>query len=173
MIENLNQTRNDPVNQFYAYVTRDDFLDVYDDDDVVLTIRNFEKYETNTDVNNSNDEIKLSVKSQWKKIDVRLVTNDGETMRTDLNDDSNSDNDVELNDIETKSLSQGYEKKSNRRNVVDRRKIDENDTNIIDLNDRLETARILLGYRPPRKHRKRNLDDVSDSFESRYRKTVS
>lgn len=170
MTENLKETRQDPSNQFYAYVTRDDFVSVFGDEDVVLTIRNFDKYDNCED--ESNKDLELRVSSQWKKIDVRLVTNEGEAMRTEVaprEKDDHSEEDAKTKDLDGPiSFSQGYEKKSNRHHIH-RRKAVHFEHGEADMNDRLQTARVLLGYRPPKHHRKRNLDEASDSFESRYR----
>lgn len=170
MTENVKETRENPSNDFYAYVTRDDFVSVFGDDDVVLTIRNFDKYDNCED--ESNSDLELRVSAQWKKIDVRLVTNEGEALRTEVaprEKDDRSEEDARTKDLDApSSFSQGYEKKTSRRHV-DRRKAVHSQHGEADMNDRLQTARVLLGYRPPKHHRKRNLDEVSDSFESRYR----
>lgn len=41
--------QEDPDNQFYAYVTRDDLLECFGDD-VVLTIQNYDKYDTSAEI---------------------------------------------------------------------------------------------------------------------------
>lgn len=178
MSENLKQTQDDRLNQYYAYVTRDDFISVFGDDNVILTIRNFDKFETNEE--QTMDESCMRVTSEWKSIDVRLVTNEGSSIRSDadfdLNDDDNvaADDDVKNEEKNTLSLSlsssqpvrgsaANKRRHGQRATVVSESIRNEQQT----INERLQCAKTILGYRPPRKHLKRNLDEQSDSFESR------
>ena len=45
----IEYSREDPENQCYAYVTRDDLVDCFGDD-VILTVQNFDNYHTSTNV---------------------------------------------------------------------------------------------------------------------------
>lgn len=68
---------------YYAYVTRDDLTDCFGDS-VVLTLRNFDVYETMASEENPRPDVnepiidKLKVVSYNTSIDVRLVTDEGE-----------------------------------------------------------------------------------------------
>lgn len=79
MRENYKHARKSVSNDFFAYVTRDDLLDVFANDSVILTIRNCDtisegmvKTESNTKKHS------LRVNGRWKTVDVRLVTKDGQ-----------------------------------------------------------------------------------------------
>lgn len=88
MTLSLKHTQQDPDNMYYAYVTRDDLTDCFGDS-VVLTLRNFDYYETSAgetdgaqeERNGANDEImsenNLKIVSFNTSIDVRLVTDEG------------------------------------------------------------------------------------------------
>lgn len=196
MTENLKQTRNDPSNQYYAYVTRDDLVSVFGNDDVVLTIRNYDR----CDSSSSSDDTKrptLRLYGRWKSIDVRLVTDEGESLRTSINVDNQLAADDEHNEsIATttpvagvsssqpvkgsESMAAVNKRRTRRRKRHIVKEDDDEDSNDIltisanvdsdtnrDTDERLATAQALLGFRPSRKHLKRNLDEVSDSFECR------
>lgn len=86
----LKHTQQDPENMYYAYVTRDDLTDCFGDS-VVLTLRNFDYYETSRldadmlAMARSNGEMAetmadhntLKLVSYNTSIDVRLVTDEG------------------------------------------------------------------------------------------------
>lgn len=201
MKENLKRTTEDPANQYYAYVTRDDLIDCFPDDSVILTIRNYDNYvatpplidedESSIDIDESEDQSAeprtLRVYGRWKAIDVRLVTNEGEALHTDPSaieakkeEDKNKKNELALYDIPpylggtsssqpTESMQQKKRSGRSKRFV----KAEENDTSDNTTKDyenedeRKIAAKALLGYRPPKKQLKRNLDEISDSFESR------
>lgn len=88
MTLSLKHTQQDPDNMYYAYVTRDDLTDCFGDS-VVLTLRNFDYYETSASGAGSEMEVrnggnqetmlinKLKVVSYNTSIDVRLVTDEG------------------------------------------------------------------------------------------------
>lgn len=80
MKENVRQTKESPHNQLYTYITRDDLLRIFDKDDVVLTIKNYETM--SMDSHSADDDTKHSPRNvrfcgNWKSIDARLVTNNG------------------------------------------------------------------------------------------------
>lgn len=195
MAENLKQTRNDPNNEYYAYVTRDDLVDVFERDDVVLTIRNFDRCDRSSA--SSNDNVKrshtLRLHGQWKPIDVRLVTEEGEAMRATTNNlkIENGTTNSEQNEFNgmivgipsqqpTDELT-GARRRGRRRkrHII---KEDENENEDADtvsdgmeivndgdinqkLDERMSTAQTLFGFQPTRKYLKRNLDE--DSSECR------
>lgn len=187
MAENLKQTRKDPTNQYFAYVTRDDFVSVFGSDDVVLTIRNYDSCDSGP----SDDEKRQTLRlyGRWKSIDVRLVTDEGESMRTSVNfgtemaekgkKDSNDVGVSSSQPVEGSEPMATINKRQARRRKRHIVKEDDVDNDILPVSttigdgtgrnndERWVTAHALLGYRPSRKHLKRNLDEVSDSFECR------
>lgn len=187
MAENLKQTRKDPTNQYYAYVTRDDFVSVFGNDDVVLTIRNFDSCDSGPSDDAKRQTLRLY--GRWKSIDVRLVTDDGESMRTTATFETEmAEKQKTESNASGVSFSQPLEgsepmatinKRQARRRKRHIVKEDDADNKILtisttigdgtekEIDERRATAQALLGYRPPRKHLKRNLDEVSDSFECR------
>lgn len=197
MRENLRQTREESANQYYAYVTRDDLVDVFGSDEVILTLRNYDELtKNNIDKRNHRSPSTLRVQGRWKKIAVRLVTDEGEV----LQNKRNNEGDINKKQIITRELnnmpdsskfgisssqpSKDSRTKTNKRRPG-RRKRNENielqadddkkgNTSATfdvkfenEMDERRATAQTLLGYRPPTKQLKRNLDEVSDSFESR------
>lgn len=187
MRENLKQTRNDPNNQYYAYVTRDDFVSVFGEDDVVLTIRNYDSCDSSPSEDAKRQTLRLYGK--WKSIDVRLVTAEGESMRPSINFETEMA-DTEQNGSNAVGMSSSQPAKEkeaiasiNKRRARRRKrhivKEDDEDDDVLTIStaaggatdrkidERLATAQTLLGFRPSRKHLKRNLDEVSDSFECR------
>lgn len=77
----MNHALQDPILKRYLYVTRDDLIDCFGDD-VVLTLKNYEKYETPAYQEDDlliYDRI-LKVSSRNSPIDVRLVTSDGNSV---------------------------------------------------------------------------------------------
>lgn len=187
MTENLKQTRNDPTNQYYAYATRDDLVSVFGNDDVVLTIRNFDRCDSSP--SDAAKRRTLRLYGRWKSIDVRLVTDEGDSMRPSINfetataeQEQNGSNAVGVSSSQPVKGSEAMATTNKRRAGRRKRHIvkeDDGDDDIIaipatvsggaekDIDERLETAQALLGFRPSRKHLKRNLDEVSDSFECR------
>lgn len=179
MRENLKQTKNDPTNQYYAYVTRDDLVSAFGSEDVVLTIRNYDSCDSS-----SSDDAKrqtLRLYGRWKSIDVRLVTDEGDSMRKSINFETDmtekEENIANTIGISSSQPVKGSDALSNvnkrrarrrKRHIV---KEDDEDNDIstisttIDgcadkpIDERLATAQTLLGFRPTRKHLKRNLDD--------------
>lgn len=179
MRENYKQARKSPENEFYAYVTRDDLLQVFGDDSVILTARNCDTVQTGK----SKDEKapvkhKLRVHGRWKKVDMRLVTTNGEIANTDQSDDT------EMNGEKLKSDSAGQQVPSNvignrrpgRRRKPERFELKDEDSNAeldlgakkhklnlteeeSELEERRLTAEALLGYRPAIKQRKRNFEE--------------
>ncbi|XP_030569014.1 transcription factor E2F2 [Drosophila novamexicana] len=69
---NLHYIMQDPTNQSYAYVTRDDLLKIYGDDSV-FTIPN---YDEEVEIQRSDHELRVSL-DNGSTIDIRLVTNQG------------------------------------------------------------------------------------------------
>lgn len=193
MKENYKQARKDPTNEYYAYVTRDDLLDVFDNDSMILTVRNCDTIRQSTRTSEEDDEEiethTLRLHGRWKAVDVRLVTTDGElTRRTPDGTESETSDKVQ-------SASQSKPDELNNRRPGRRRrrkeeniqfKTDEesgaelNESNKKrprndnqngedeELKERRITAQTLLGYRPQRKELKRNLDDGSDSYDRKY-----
>lgn len=70
----LEQTQRNPENTYYAYVTRDDLIDCFGDN-VVLTLRNFDFYET--DAAGALAQQLTVVSANQTPVDVRLVTQQG------------------------------------------------------------------------------------------------
>lgn len=193
MKENYRQTRKSPSNEYYAYVTRDDLIDVFGEDSVTLTVRNFDtvRESTKTAEEDETDVEKhtLRVHGLYKTVDVRLVTTDGEMRhRTppppdDSELDSNGSSQIQSSSQPiAKSSEQSIKRRPGRRRKTeikdddaDRDASNQNLANISasestednELAERRLLAKSLLGYRPPRKQLKRNLDDESDSFECR------
>lgn len=193
MKENYRQARKSPANEYFAYVTRDDLIDVFGEESVILTVRNFDtvregktkEEENETDVEKNT----LRVSGLWKTVDVRLVTTDGEILhRTPPNtDDSEIDTNNKLQsssqpvagNVERKRRP-GRRRKRDRSNIKEEEST-ETDEQIVSVSsstdnaedsetaERRSMAKSLLGYRPPVKQLKRNLDDESDSFECRYK----
>lgn len=73
--------RASPVNQSFAYVTRDDLVEAFGDT-VILTVQNYDKYETPLlQINDSiiaNRFLCITAET-GSMVDVRLVTNDGDS----------------------------------------------------------------------------------------------
>lgn len=79
MRENYKQARKSPSNDFFSYVTRDDLLEVFGKESVILTIRNCDTLREGTSKAEDNTrKHTLRVNGRWKAVDVRLVTTDGE-----------------------------------------------------------------------------------------------
>ncbi|XP_055695256.1 transcription factor E2F5 [Lutzomyia longipalpis] len=82
MRQNLRNSIEDIVNQSYAYITRDDLLDCYSDD-AVLVLRCPEKMQIavpSVKTENVQDRPSLKVSSQMREIDVRLLTTEGRSL---------------------------------------------------------------------------------------------
>ncbi|EDV54465.1 transcription factor E2F2 [Drosophila erecta] len=71
---NLRYVMQDPSNRSYAYVTRDDLLDIFGDDSV-FTIPN---YDEEVDIKRNHYELAVSL-DNGSTIDIRLVTNQGKS----------------------------------------------------------------------------------------------
>lgn len=193
MKKDYERAKKNPENEFYAYVTRDDLIDVFGENSVILTVRNFTEKQTKHQPNENDDEEEhiLRVKGRFKKIDVRLVTTDGEAIQQGPPQSDDTATEGESSDKQIlASQPMPREINSDKRRTNRRRKpeqveirdddsnteIDEqNSTNLSNTaeedrekEERIETAKALLGFRPPKKQRKRNFDDDYDSFESRY-----
>lgn len=75
----LQHAQRNPSNAYFAYVTRDDLIDCFGDN-VVLTMRDFDFYET--DVSGAMAK-ELRVVSQNTPVEVRLVTQEGDVYNTE------------------------------------------------------------------------------------------
>lgn len=181
--------KKNPENQMYAYITRDDLLEIYGDDKVVLTLRNFadvRQKTTKADEDAAPAHI-LKVNGRFKKVDVRLVTTNGEALQQQQQQpqpiEDNDDSDKQLPATETAALTPSDI--SNRRNrrrkpakletkddEFDEKASAKKTTNDHgedkELAERRVLAKTLLGYRPPAKLMKRNFDDDCDTFECWY-----
>ncbi|EDW36803.1 GL25864 [Drosophila persimilis] len=71
---NLRYVMQDPTNLSYAYLTRDDLLQIYADDSV-FTIPN---YDEEVEIQRSDNELRVSL-DNGSTIDIRLVTNQGKS----------------------------------------------------------------------------------------------
>lgn len=189
MRENYKQARKSPSNEFFAYVTRDDLLDVFGKESVILTVRNCDTVREGKIKNEDDVEKKtLRVHGRWKKVDVRLVTTDGDVSRQPPTRTDDTENEVESIDTqkpvsasqpEAKNIATGS-RRPGRRRKPDKLELKDEDTIEIEeikstnlteeeneLEERRITAETLLGYRPPHKQRKRNFDE--EWLESRYK----
>lgn len=79
--QSLKNSFEDPNNKKLAYVTRDDLLDAYGDNKLILTIRKCDAIDTPAIHTNENIILNraLKVTSKGCCVDVRLVTDDGES----------------------------------------------------------------------------------------------
>lgn len=81
IIHDQQNVRASPVNQSFAYVTRDDLVEAFGDT-VILTVQNYDKYETPLlQINDSiiaNRFLCITAET-GSMVDVRLVTNDGDS----------------------------------------------------------------------------------------------
>lgn len=79
MRENYKNARKSPSNDFFSYVTRDDLLEVFGKESVILTIRNCDTIRENAlKAEDNTKKHTLKVSGRWKAVDVRLVTTDGD-----------------------------------------------------------------------------------------------
>lgn len=198
MKENYRQARKDPVNEYYSYVTRDDLLKAFGDNSVILTVRNCETIREGIRESDEDEGIKhtLRANGQWKSVDVRLVTTDGELTEQTPNEfigETEAATETSVN-IETtvKAVATNNNKRPGRRRRKDDNiqfKIDEessvdNDESSSkrsrneqtsddekELEERRITAQTLLGYRPLKRELKRNLYDDQASFDSKWMNT--
>lgn len=177
MQENYKQARKSPSNEYFAYVTRDDLVDVFGKDSTILTVRNCDTIRQGK----TKDALKqtLRVHGLWKKVDVRLVTNDGEVAQKTIQTSDETEMDGELSGVPKISSNQSESnnnasRKPGRRRKPERFELKEDDSSIEpeqlkrsktnvteeekELLERRITAETLLGYRPPRVQRKRDLD---------------
>lgn len=194
MRENYKHARKSLPNDFFAYVTRDDLLEVFGDDSVILTIKNCDTIrEGKIKVENDAKKHSLQVNGRWKAVDVRLVTNDGQVAAQSTalpaiaNSDGESSHKESASQPEPKSVVT-YTRRPGRRRKPDQKidiRDDEDDDAIIEppskikpppppkelTSDELEqqekqiTAQTLLGYRP--QYKQRRFED--DWLESRYK----
>lgn len=192
MRENYKQARKNPANEFFAYVTRDDLLDVFDDESVILTVRNCDTVRQSK-VKSEDDQKKhtLRVSGRWKQVDVRLVTTDGEVAKKAVRhlDDIETDGDssdapklLSASQPETKTVI--AERKAGRRRKQEQFELKDDSSMETyepkskkllteeekELEERRITAETLLAYRPPLIQRKRNLNE--DWLESRYNNVI-
>lgn len=81
MRQNLKNILGDTVNQSYAYVTRDDLLDCYGEDNVMV-LRCSEKMQLSVPLKSEAEESEcaLQISSQMREIDVRLLTKQGRSL---------------------------------------------------------------------------------------------
>lgn len=190
MRENYKQARKNPANEFFSYVTRDDLLDVFGRESVVLTVRNCDTIRQGR-IKEEEESTKhtLRVHGRWKAVDVRLVTTDGEVARRPpQNSEESSETDAEMSE-KSESFSQPTAPNSStignrrpgRRRKPERVELKDDDYSIEmdrtnkstslteeekELEERKITAETLLGYRPPPKQRKRIFNE--DWLECRY-----
>lgn len=186
MRENYKQARKNPANEFFSYVTRDDLLDVFGKDSVILTARKCDTIRQSKS-EDSPKKHTLRLNAPYKKIDVRLVTTDGEvTKETQNADERETDSDANeshtsANQSESKSNTIGVRRPGRRRKperievkdddislepAVKRTKQNSTEEEDEDLEERRITAQTLLGYRPSLVQRKRNFDE--DWIECKY-----
>lgn len=189
------RAKRDPVNNMYAYVTRDDLLDVFGEDSATLTMRNFTEIRQKTRKTEENEitEHILNVSGKFKKVDVRLVTTDGEALehKPQSNDETTAEDDASDKQCSTSqsSISNASDmgaRRPNRRRKPEKleTKDDENGIEMDDmpitqstkdeevdneLEERRLVAEALLGYRPPSKLKKRNFDADCEAFERKLR----
>lgn len=145
MRENYKHARKSVTNDFFAYVTRDDLLQVFGNDSVILTLKNCDTIREGSKMkaeNGSKKHHSLQVNGRWKAVDVRLVTNDGQvaaqsTASTDVGnivanlDDDSSHKTVSASQPETKSAV-AYSRRPGRRRKPDQKidiKDDDDDDN--------------------------------------------
>lgn len=188
MKENYKQARKSPSNEFFAYVTRDDLLEIFGEDKVILTVRNCDTVrEGKTKEVDCPEKQTLRVHGRWKKVDVRLVTTNGEVASKPVRTDE-TETDGELSDAQKSASTSQPDNKTNviggrrpgRRRKPEQFELKDDESSVESdqqknkkLSDEEKereewriTAETLLGYRPPLKQRKRNLDE--DWLESRY-----
>lgn len=195
MRENYKHTRRSPTHEFFAYVTRDDLLEVFGNESVILTVRNCDTIREGTSkVENSLKRHTLRVKGRWKADDVRLVTTDGDVAAQPSAGQATADGDaanVDSVSNEPASASQPepsvatYSRRPGRRRKPERIELKEDDGVEIEQPAKLQqppkvltpveteqqerriTAETLLGYRPPYEQQKRHFEE--DWLESRYK----
>lgn len=188
MRENYKQARKSPSNEFFAYVTRDDLLDVFGKDSCILTMRNCDTIRKGkTKIEEDSEKHTLRVHGKWKKVDVRLVTTDGEITRQTsdepVTDGDSSETQKATSASQPESKNNAVEnRRPGRRRKPERLELKDDDSSVDtdqakrfkanlteeekELEDRRITAETLLGYRPPPMQRKRILDE--DWLECRY-----
>lgn len=189
MREEYKQARKSPANDFFAYVTRDDLLEVFGREKVILTVRNCDTIREGTTKEEDNpSKHTLRVHGRWKSVDVRLVTTDGAVACQAPTTSDNMDVDGEVNETQQIVSASQPEAKTNatsrrpgRRRKPEKFELKDDDSTEIEqpkpiailteeekeLEERRLTAKTLLGYRPPIKQRKRTWED--DWLESRYK----
>lgn len=187
MRENYKHARKSPSNEFFAYVTRDDLLDVFGDDSIILTVRNCDTIRQGKCKTDENlEKHTLRVQGRWKKVDVRLVTTDGE-LTTRAPEEPETDGESSGTQ-KTLSASQPEtavgSRRPGRRRKPERLELKDDDSSVEsdnvkrfktnlneeekELEERRITAETLLNYQPTPTQRKRYLDE--DWIECRYNK---
>lgn len=189
MRENYKLARKSPSNEFYSYVTRDDLLDVFGKESVILTVRNCDTVRQGK-IKDEDESVQrtLRVNGRWKTVDVRLVTTDGEVAQQTECSSEEPETDVEMSGKSGTSTQPAPNSNvignRRRRRKPERLELKDEDCTIeIDepkstslteeeqeLEERRITAKTLLGYRPPLKQRKRNFDE--DWLECRYKMVI-
>lgn len=194
------RTKKEPMNDVYAYVTRDDLLSVFGEEAVILTLRNFtelrQKTVPNGDQSSGATEHILKVNGRFKRVDVRLVTTDGEALQPNAQngddlasgtDDDASDRHCAAAQPSASSASDTGARRTNRRRKPEmvQTKDDECTMEVDEvpavagkaasagavdkeLQERQLIAKTLLGYRPPSKLMRRIFKDDGDSFECKH-----
>lgn len=145
----------------YLYVTRDDLIDCFGDN-VILTLKNYDKYEEpayqEDDTLIYNRILKVSSKNS--PIDVRLVTNDGNSVLP-VNEVRNF---MERNNEFTSSSQNAVEPKveRSRKRKSNPQYLEENDHS-----EEIETASILLrGVKFRASHRNRKCNNNLDALDT-------
>ncbi|XP_055295053.1 transcription factor E2F5 isoform X2 [Sitodiplosis mosellana] len=186
MRNNYQQARRSPSNEFFAYVTRDDLLDVFGKESVILTARNFDTVRKGVKIKAEDDSEEkkhtLQVHGLFKKVDVRLVTTDGEITRNTARTLEEPETDGDSSETQKTTAASQPEPKTNtgarrpgRRRKPERIELKDDDSSVEtdqvkrlkttlteeekELEERRITAETLLGYRPSLVQRKRNLDE--------------
>lgn len=179
--------KKNPENHMYAYITRDDLLEIYGDDKVILTLRNFA--DVRQKITKTEENVQkhiLKVHGRFKKVDVRLVTTSGEALQQKpqtVEDNEDSDKQLPLTEVAALTTSDIVKRRNRRRKPakLETKDDDEFDEKSVgkkstkdggvedkELDERRVLAKTLLGYRPPAKLIKRSFDDDCDTFECWY-----
>lgn len=191
------RARKDPMNDLYAYVTRDDLLDIFGEDEVILTLRNFTELRQKVVKNEegSPSEHVLKVNGRFKRVDVRLVTTDGEALQhqspnsdglVSATEDDATDKQCSASQASASNVSDTGARRPNRRRKPEMMDTKDDectmDSDVVpasvkavnpseadkELQERRLIAKTLLGYRPPLKLMRRNFKDDGDSYERKY-----
>lgn len=187
---NYVNARKNPENEYFAYVTRNDIINTFGSDCDIFTIRNCNVLRQGygkTEADNKK-KYRLAAQALWKELDVRLVTEDGETYQVSAPSDQ-----IEVDDDSSEKLtSVGQPKAKNNAAITNSRRgrrrkpdkielKDDDDSAVIEpikpsaeltedekeLEERRITGETLLCFRPPPKQRKREYEP--DWLESTYK----